>query len=51
MSGEPILETALRVLSCYVGTRKAMPDPGDIALLHEAAEITGIEAKPDVLAV
>jgi hypothetical protein len=49
MSEEPILETALRVLSCYIGTRNAIPDPGDIALLHEAAEIPGNEAKPDVL--
>jgi hypothetical protein len=51
MSEESILETALRVLKCYVGTGKATPDPGDIALLHEAAEIPGNEAEPDALAV
>jgi hypothetical protein len=51
MSDEPILETALRVLSWYIGTGNARPDPGDIALLHKAAEITGNQAKTDAIAV
>lgn len=51
MSEEPILEIALRVLSCYIETGNRMPDPEDIFLLNRAADIPGSEMKPDILAV
>jgi hypothetical protein len=46
-----LLETALRVLTCYTGAVPLQPKPEDVAQLRSAPEASTRVVAPDVLAV